>query len=186
MTSTQKGGLPLKIVSVFAYLLFLGSNIYIASPPQCIYGNIKQTYLTPSVRAFLVWPIIHILLFCNVIYQFTSAGGKVVVAEEISWGSPLMAIVNAIFLVVWAHHYYTVAFVISLFLVYISVRIGWAIEKEYPPESMGNELLVPLPFVVWDAWIFVICCLTAFEAFGVDATEDIDGIWTKCCVFLVL
>ena len=186
MTSVQKGGLSLKIINVLAYLLFLGSNVHTAFPPQSIYGNIKQTYFTPSVWAFLVWPIIHILLFGTVIYQFASARGKVAVVDGVSWGFPLMATLNAIFLEVWAHHYYTVAFVISLFLIYIGLHIEWTIEKEYPPESMSDEVLVHLPFCVWNAWILVLCFLTAFETFGVDATEHIDGFWTDCLVFLIL
>ena len=186
MNPQRKEDLLLKVVNVFVSFLFLGTNIYLAVPPQSTYGNIKQTYLTPASWAFFVWPVIHVLLYGTTIYQFSSARGKTIVIDGISWWFPLMTIVNVIFLVAWANHYHTIAFILSLFLCYISANIEWTIEKYYPPQTVADELFVHLPFSVWDAWVFIICILTAFEAFGVDATEHQDGIGTKICVFLVL
>lgn len=186
MTSAQwREGLPLKIVNVAAYLLFLGSSIYAAVFPLAMYGNIKQTYFTPAIWAFFAWPIIHFLLLGTTIYQFTSADAKAIVVDGISWGFPLLTTSYAIFVVVWAHHEHALAFVFALFLCYISCNIDLTLKKQHLPKSMGDELFVHLPFSMWYAWTAVMVFLTAFEAFGVDAGKDPDGIWTGPLVFLV-
>lgn len=183
--SHRREGLLLKIVNVAACLFFLWSDFYTVASPQPAYKNIKQTYLTPATWVFFIYPIIHALLLGTVIYQFASAHGETVVVDGISLWFPLMAIASAIFLIVRANHYYTIAFVLSLFILYIGINIEWIIDKEHPPSSVADELLV-FPFYVWDAWNFVICFLTAFEAFGVDATEHQDGTWTRISVILAL
>lgn len=186
MPSQWKEGLPLKTANVIAYLLFLGSNIYALIPPQSVYENIKQTYLTPANWAFFVWPIIHILLLGTVIYQFASARGKIVVVDGISWGFTLIATLSAIFVTVRVNHHYTLAFVLSLFIVYISFKIGRIIEKEHFSKSAGDRFFVHLPFFLWYGWAIVLSFLTVFEAFGVDATKHEDGGGTQFCVFLIL
>jgi hypothetical protein len=183
---SQWKGLPLKIANIVTYSLFLGSNIYTVIPPQSIYDNIKQTYFTPASWAFFVWPIILILLLGTVIYQFASPRGETVVVDGISWGFPLIVTVSTIFLAAWANHHYTLAFVLSLFLVNISLNIGRIIEKDHPPKSLSDGLFVHLPFFLWRGWAIVLCFLTAFEAFGVDATEHEDGAWTKVFVWSAL
>jgi len=187
MTSSQwKEGLPLKIVNVAAYLLFLGSSIYTVVSPQSIYENIKQTYFTPTIWAFLVWPIIHILLLGTVIYQFASTRGKAVVVDGISWEFPLLTILSAIFVVLWANHYHTAAFALCCFLEYIVGNIYWTLKKQFPPKSVADDLFIHLPFSVFQAWFAVIGYLTVFEVFGVDATEGENGIWTNVFVFFAL
>jgi hypothetical protein len=181
-----KEGVLLKFVNVVAYFFFLESNIYTIVSPQPIYGNIKQTYFTPALWAFLVWPVIHSLLLGTIVYQFTSAHAKAVVVDGISWGFPLLTISYGIFVIVWANHNHTIAFVLALFLFYIACNVSWTLKKEHPPKSMGDQLFVHLPFSVWLAWTAVIVFLTAFEAFGVDATRDRDGGWTDFLVFLAL
>ena len=188
MTSVQwREGLLLKIVNVLAYLLFLGSNVCIISPAQeSIYGNLKQTYFTPAIWAFLAWPIIQSLLLGTIVYQFTSAHAKEVVVDGISWGFPLLSTSYALFTIVWADHYHTIAFVLSLFLCYISCNVSWTLKKEHPPKSTGDELFVHLPFSLWHAWTAIMVFLTAFEAFGVDATKERDGFWTDFLVYVIL
>ena len=45
----------LQIVNVLVYLLFLGSNISTIFVPTDIYWKGKETYITPSPWAFLIW-----------------------------------------------------------------------------------------------------------------------------------
>ena len=187
MASSQwSEGLLLKLVNVLVYFLFLGSNIYTVASPDAIYGNIKQTYFTPAVWAFFAWSIIHFLLLGTIIYQFTSAHAKAVVIDGISWRFPLLAILNAIFLTVWAHHQYIAAFILSLLVSSTVTHIYYVVKKNHSAESTADELFVHLPFSMWHGWTTVIVFLTAFEAFGVDATKHHAGVWTKVFVFLAL
>ena len=187
MASAQwREGLLLKIVNVLVYILFLGSNIYTVASPHAVYGNIKQTYLTPAIWAFFAWSIIHFLLLGTVIYQFTSARAKAVVIDGISWNFPLLAILNAVFVGVWAHQHYLAAFILSLLVSSTVSRIYFIVKKNHSPESLGDELFVHLPFSMWHGWALVIVFLTAFEAFGVDAAKHHPGVWTKVFVFLSL
>lgn len=187
MASAQwREGLLLKIVNVVVYFLFLGSNIYTVASPRSIYGNIKQTYFTPASWAFLAWSIIHFLLLGTIIYQFTSAHAKAVVIDGISWRFPVLAILNMIFVGVWAHHHYVVAFLLSLLVSSSVTQIYYIVKKNHSSESVGDELFVHLPFSMWHGWTTVLVFLTAFEAFGVDATTHHAGVWTKVFVFLAL
>jgi len=176
----------LKIVNVVVYLCFLGSNIYTIASPHSIYGHIKPTYFTPSIWAFFAWSVIHFLLLGTVIYQFTSAHAKAVVIDGISWSFPLVAILNAVLVTLWAHHKYIAAFIVSLLVSGAVSHIYYVVKKHHSPESAGDELFVHLPFSMWHGWTTVIVFLTAFEAFGVDATKHHAGVWTKVFVFLAL
>jgi hypothetical protein len=187
MASAQwRDGLLLKIVNVVAYLLFLGSNIYTVASPQSVYYNIKQTYFTPAGWAFFAWSIIHFLLLGTVIYQFTSAHAKAVVIDGISWRFSFLALLNAVFVAVWANHHYILAFLFSLLVASSVTHIYYIVKKNHSPESVGDELFVHLPFSMWHGWTLVLVVLTAFEAFGVDAEKHHAGVWTKVFVFLAL
>jgi len=187
MASAQwKDGLLLKIVNVFVYLFFLGSNIYTVASPHAVYGNIKQTYFTPSNWAFFAWSIIHFLLLGTIIYQFTSVHAKAVVIDGISWRFPLLALLNAAFVTVWAYHEYIAAFILSLLVASSVSNIYYVVKKNHSSESVGDEFFVHLPFSMWHGWTTVLVFLTAFEAFGVNAAKHHPGVWTKVFVFLSL
>jgi hypothetical protein len=101
-----KDGILLKITSVLAYFFFLGSNIYTVTAPSSIYYNGKETYLTPAPWAFLIWSLIHALLLGTVIYQFFPSG-KATIVDAVSWRFPLLAVLNAIYINLWASQHYT-------------------------------------------------------------------------------
>ena len=185
-TAQWRDGLLLKVVNVVVYLLFLGSNIYTVASPQAVYGNIKQTFFTPASWAFFAWSIIHFLLLGTVIYQFTSVHAKAVVIDGISWRFPLLAVLNAVFVTVWANHHYVIAFILSLLVASTVSHIYYIVKKNHSPESTGDELFVHLPFSMWHGWSTVLIFLTAFEAFGVNAAKHHAGVWTKVFVFLAL
>lgn len=187
MASAQwKEGIVLKLINVVVYFLFLGSNIYTVATPHTIYGGIKQTYFTPANWAFFVWSLIHLLLLGTIIYQFTSAHAKAVIIDGVSWRFPLLAVLNAVLIGVWANHHYIAAFILSLFVSSVVSHIYYVVKKNHNSEAVGDELFVHLPFSLWHGWTVVIVFLTAFEAFGVDATKHHAGIWTKVFVFLAL
>jgi hypothetical protein len=49
-----------------------------------------------------------------------------------------------------------------------------------------DEIFVHLPFSLWHGWTTVLVVLTAFEAFGTNASKHHPGVWTKVFVFLAL
>jgi hypothetical protein len=55
------------------------------------------------------------LLFGTIIYQFFPAG-KATIIDAISWRFPLLVILNAIYVNLWASHHYILAFVLALFV----------------------------------------------------------------------
>ena len=188
MASADRKEHLLKVANVLAYLLFLVSNIYTVNPPQLTYENINngETYFTPSIWAFSVWPIIHILLLCPIIYSFASDHGKAVVIDGISWEFPLLTVLYAIFVTVRADHNQTVAFVASFFLAYVGRSIFFVVRRKDTPKSVGEQCFIIFPFSACQAWNAFLLCLTAFEAFGVDATAHEDGFWTRLFVILAL
>ena len=120
-----------QILNVLVYFLFLGSNIStICGVPNNndVYGHAKQTYITPSPWAFLIWSaysllfsirlsinidptyfrsLIHLLLLGTIVYQF-SAEGKKVIIDEISWRFALLAVLNAVYVNLWATSQYVI------------------------------------------------------------------------------
>ncbi|KAF8160930.1 hypothetical protein B0H34DRAFT_358086 [Crassisporium funariophilum] len=185
MADTWKDGILLKIVNILVYFVFLGSNIYTVASPSSIYYYGKETYITPAPWAFLIWSLIHILLLGTVIYQFFPAGKKVII-DGISWRFPLLAILNAIYVNLWATHHYIIAFVFALFVSSTVTHIYYVVKKYHSSESYADELFVHLPFSLYHGWTTVLIVVTAFDAFGVNAYNHGAGIWTKVFVFLAL
>ena len=179
---------PLGVIetaNIVSYLLFLGSSMLAVIPPEFVYGNVKQTYLTPNISVFFVWPIILILLLGPVVFQFTTRG-KVVVVKGISWEFSLVNILYTALVTTWANRYYAAALTISLFLAYVIGAIYRTLMIKYPPETKYDELCVYLPFSACQAWALVMAYLLAFQALGVDATEHRQGIWTNIFVLFAL
>lgn len=176
----------LKTANILAHLLFLVANIWTVTSPRDIYGDIQQTYFTPAIWVFCVWPVIHILLLSALIYSFASDRGKAVIIDGISWELPLYTLLCGMFVAFWANHYPTTAFVVSYCLNYVGDSIHSVVKAKYYPESLQEQFLILLPFTACQTWNLVIYLLTAFEAFGVDASEHGDGRWTRCFVVAAL
>ncbi|KJA27702.1 hypothetical protein HYPSUDRAFT_34828 [Hypholoma sublateritium FD-334 SS-4] len=185
MATSWKDGILLKLTNILVYFLFLGSNIYTVASPTSIYYNGKETYITPAPWAFLIWSVIHVLLLGTVIYQFFPNGKKVII-DGISWRFPLLGILNAIYVNLWATHHYIVAFVFALLVSSAVTHIYYIVKKHHLSESWGDELFVHLPFSLYHGWTTVLIVVTAFDAFGVNRLHHHAGIWTKVFVFLGL
>ncbi|KAM6502421.1 hypothetical protein JOM56_002398 [Amanita muscaria] len=185
MASSWSDGLLLKIINVLVYFLFLGSNIYTVASPSDVYYNGKQTYLHPAPWAFLIWSLIHFLLLGTIVYQFFPSGKKIIV-DGISWRFPLLGVLNAIYVQVWATRHYVVAFIFALFVCSAVTHIYYVVKKYHSAENVNDELFVHLPFSLYHGWMTFLAVLTAFEAFGVDARKESAGVWTKVFVFLAL
>jgi hypothetical protein len=184
-TSSWKDGIFLKIVNVVVYFFFLGSNIYTVAGPGDVYHSTRETYLTPSSWTFFIWTLVHLLLLGLVFYQFTDAGKRAII-DGIGWRFPLLAVLNAIYVGVWARGHYIVAYFFALFVSSAVSHVYYIIKKHHSGGSLADELFVHLPFSLYHGWTVVLVWLTAFEAFGVDATTHEAGFWTKFFVFLSL
>ncbi|KAH9935555.1 uncharacterized protein B0H18DRAFT_976228 [Fomitopsis serialis] len=178
-------GLFLKIINVIVYFAFLGSNIYTVAGPNDIYYSGKETYITPAPWAFLIWSLIHVLLLGTIIYQFFD-GGKQVIIDGIGWRLPLLAVLNVVYVHLWAAHQYIIAFVFALFVSSAVTHIYYVVKKYHESASIPDEIFVHLPFSLYHGWTTLLVVLTAFEAFGVDATTTRAGVWTKVFAFLAL
>ncbi|KAG6886286.1 hypothetical protein C0993_006696 [Termitomyces sp. T159_Od127] len=185
MADSWTDGLLLKIVNLITYFLFLGSNIYTVASPAGIYFHGKETYLTPAPWAFLIWSLIHLLLLGTVIYQFFPAGKRVIV-DGISWRFPLLAVLNSIYVNLWASHHFVLAFILALFVSSAVTHIYYIVKKHHSPQETADELFIHLPFSLYHGWTTVLVVLSAFEAFGVNSLDHRDGVWTKVFVFLAL
>ncbi|KIY64329.1 hypothetical protein CYLTODRAFT_493224 [Cylindrobasidium torrendii FP15055 ss-10] len=183
--STWKDGILLKIVNLLTYFLFLGSNLYTIAAPRSIYYTGKETYITPAPWAFLIWSLVHLLLLGTVIYQFFP-GGKAVIIDGISWRFPLLGVLNAIYVNLWASHHFIVAFIFALLVSSCVTHIYYVVKKYHSSQSAADEVFVHLPFSLYHGWTTVLVLLTAFEAFGNNAATQKAGIWTKVFVFLAL
>jgi len=172
-------------VNILVYIAFLGSNIITVVDTNNIYTGVKQTYITPSPWAFLIWTLIHLLLLGTIIYQFTPEGKKVIV-DGIHFRFALLGILNATFVNLWAKHHYIPAFIFALLVSSTVTHIYYIVKKDYAPSCRADEIFIHLPFSLYHGWTTVIVVLAVFEAFGVDALKHPAGIWTKVFVFLAL
>lgn len=173
----------LKVANIAAHLLFLVSNISTLVSP---WPDIRQTYFTPAIWAFYVWPVIHILLLCNLIYSFASDHGKAVMIDGISWEFPLLLILYAIFVTARASCNRIFALVVCIYLSNVCDSIYYTLLRNYPIKSLEEQFFIVLPFSACQAWNNVMFFLTTFEAIGVDATEHDDGNWTRLFVVSTL
>ncbi|KAF7797874.1 hypothetical protein EIP86_009080 [Pleurotus ostreatoroseus] len=185
MAYSWKDGIFLKIVNVLVYFLFLGSNIYTVAGPSEIYWTGKETYLTPAPWVFLIWSVIHFLLLGTIIYQFTEAGHHSII-EGVSWRFPLLGVLNAIYVNLWASHHYIWAFVFALLVSSTVTHIYYIVKKFHESANTSDEIFVHLPFSLYHGWTTVLVVLSAFTAFGRNALTHDAGIWTKVFVFLAL
>ena len=66
---------------------------------------IHRYFLFVYLSLFSARTVIHILLLGTVIYQFFPQGKRVIV-DGISWRFPLLGLLNAVYVNLWASHYY--------------------------------------------------------------------------------
>lgn len=141
-------GHPSQLTNVIVYFLFLGSNIYTVAGPSPPYASGKETYITPAPWAFGIWSLIHLLLLGTIIYQFTSHG-KDVIVDGIGWRLPLLAVLNVIYVNVWARGHHIVALVFALLVSSVVTHIYYVVKKYHEPSSVADELFVHLPFSLY-------------------------------------
>ncbi|KAG8735200.1 hypothetical protein FRC10_010882 [Ceratobasidium sp. 414] len=180
-----KDGIFLKVVNVVVYFAFLGSNIYTVAGPEGVHRSGKETYFTPAPYAFAIWSLIHLLLLGFIVYQFFENGKKTII-DGIGWRFPLLAVLNLIYVNVWAKGHYVIAFFFALLVSSAVSHIYYIVKKHHAGENINDELWIHLPFSLYHGWTTVLVVVTAFEAFGVNALTHKAGVFTKVFVFLGL
>jgi len=175
----------LKAVNIIAYFLFLGSNVWSFADPSSLYLSSKETYITPAPWAFLIWSLIHLLLLGTLGYQFTPSG-KLIIIDGISWRFPLLCLLNAAYVSLWARQQYAIAFVFALLVSSTVTHIYYVVKKFHTAQSLGDEFFIHLPFSLYHGWSVFLVVLTAFEALGVDKLKHHAGVWSQVFVFLAL
>lgn len=182
-----KDGILLKVANVVVYFAFLGSNIYTVAGHEgnYSYSSGKETYFTPAPYAFGIWSLIHLLLLGYIVYQFTENGKKTII-DGIGWRFPLLAVLNLVYVNVWARGHYIVAFIFALLVSSTVSHIYYVVKKHHAGENIHDELWVHLPFSLYHGWTTVLVVITAFEGFGVNALTHKAGVFTKVFVFLGL
>jgi len=81
--------------------------------------------------------MIHVLLLGTVIYQFFPNGKKVII-DGISWRFPLLAILNAIYVNLWATHHYIIGS--SFQLAQRMTRLMLHLQLSFLPFSSAPQL----------------------------------------------
>lgn len=98
----------------------------------------RESYFTPAPWAFGIWTLIHLLLLGTIIYQFT-ASGKAVVVDGIGWRFPLLAVLNTIYVNLWSHQHYIIAFIFALLVSSVVSHIYYVVKKYHRSESLADE-----------------------------------------------
>jgi hypothetical protein len=127
-----------QIVNIVVYFLFLGSNIYTVAGGDDVYHSTKDTYITPAWWTFLIWSFIHFLLLGYILFQFTDAG-KSVIIDGVGWRFPLLAILNAFYVGVWAKGHYIVAFILALLVSSAVSHIYYVVKKHHAANNLSDE-----------------------------------------------
>jgi len=175
--------LVLKIVNVLAWLFLLGSNSYSSFGGR--YGDhaAKITYITPAPYAFFIWTLISLGLFAEVILQFFASTSELIV-EHIGWRFVGTAVLNAVFVHLYASGHYVLAFIVSLFLASVVSSVYWSL-RTHEPKDLTQTLAVHMPWSLWHSWSVVLVIVSAFAAFGIDVSEPA-GVATRVLVIIAL
>lgn len=135
-------------MNILVYFFLIGSNFYAFIGPSPVYSGGKDTYLTPAPWALWIWSLIHLLLLGTIVYQFTSHGKEVII-DGIGWRFPVLGVLNAIYVHLWATNHFVVAFVFALLVSTTVTHIYYVVKKYHEPASVLDEVFVHLPFSLY-------------------------------------
>ncbi|KAI8141733.1 hypothetical protein BJV82DRAFT_617330 [Fennellomyces sp. T-0311] len=131
------------------------------------------TYFSPARWVFLVWSLIHLLLFCFVIYQWTETAQAAVI-NGVGWMFVVSGLVNSLWFSLLESNHTVLAFIVSLFLVGSVSVVFYNLAQEHQSDYWMDKLFVHAPFSLWHGFTVFLAVLNAFVAFtGVHI--DMDG-----------
>ncbi|UQZ34648.1 hypothetical protein C2I18_14615 [Paenibacillus sp. PK3_47] len=135
-------------VNVLSVTLPLGGNTT---------GEISDkyyTYLTPAGYAFSIWSLIYVLLAGFVVYQLRSDTGSRDSVRSLGIWFVLSCVFNMSWLFLW-HYLYIELSVAAMGLLLISLIVIYRKTRNINNPSLGEKLLVKLPFSIYLGWISV-------------------------------
>ncbi|WP_141504054.1 TspO/MBR family protein [Paenibacillus luteus] len=119
-------------------------------------GELSAKYpvlITPAPYAFSIWSLIYLLLIGFVIYQFTRRAANNKNVQNIGPWFLISCLLNVAWILVWHYEklmssmFVMIALLLSLITIYLAIR------SSKPSASLGESLLVRLPFSVYLGWI---------------------------------
>jgi hypothetical protein len=170
----------LKLTNVAVFLVFFGSRVYTQLEGGA--SGAKQTYLSPAPFGLSTWALIDFLLLGYNVFQFWDESSDIV--NGVGYRFSTVAILNTVFLNLYATQHYIAAFVFAL-LVYSSVStVYYTLKNNFYVTSRTDAVLVHLPFSLWHAFSLIIVFLSGFTAFteGVHVTGP--GTFVKIAVVI--
>lgn len=185
MADDHNAGVAIKILNVLVWIFFFGSNVYTAlGGPAAGYYSQKETYITPDAGTFWIWTVINVLFLGFVVFQFFPAGIHCV--DVIGWRFAGIGILQAIWIHLFIKHHYVVAFIFSLFVAMLVSHVYWDLKNHHAPETWSDIAFIHLPFSFFHSYLIFLVVLSAFTAFGVDASSTPAGVATKALVIIAL
>ncbi|KAG6372444.1 hypothetical protein JVT61DRAFT_7541 [Boletus reticuloceps] len=154
----------LQLINILCTLYMVGRHVYTITFRWGVFYPGKQTYFTPAPWAFYTWPVIHVLMLGNCIYQFSHQERSILDG----WKLPLLHISNGLYIRCWSTQRYKYAFVCIVVTYMVVNRIYRKISK-IPSRDIRDWFFCHLLFSLYHAWVLGLMFLGAFEAFGVDA-----------------
>lgn len=109
-------------------------------------------YMTPAGYAFIIWSLIYILLGGFVIYQLRRDTGTRDSVRSIGIWFILSCIFNMTWLFLW-HYLYIEWSVFAMLLLVISVGVIYGKTRKITYPTIGEKLLIRLPFSIYLGWI---------------------------------
>jgi hypothetical protein len=160
MPFNLRDNLLLKASNVAVFLVFFGSRVYTQLDGGA--GG-KETYFTPAPFGLATWGLIDLLLLGYNVFQFWDESTDIV--NGVGWNFAGIAILNTVFLNLYATHHYIAAFIFSVAVATHVSYVYYSLKTNFYVTSRADAVLVHLPFSLWHAFSIVVVFLSGFSAF---------------------
>jgi len=145
----------------------------------------KLTYISPAPFAYLVWSLIHLLLFGFIVYQWFDSAKEVVI-DAVGWHFVFIGLWNSASVGLCETHHPILAWIAVLFLCGQISAVYYNFRAKYPPEGFNDTVWIHMPFSLYHAWIVVISVVGAFIAFTPAATDKDPSVFITILVIIGL
>ncbi len=184
-----------KVFPVIAFLVMMAVNILDNLLPINGFatGDLFDNYpslITPAGYTFLIWTVIHILLFTYVVYLSELIGLKRKLASKISDFIRLLFILTCLCNIAWVFAWHFRYIALSLVLI-ITILVCLSLINKYVYSeelSFSEKIFVRLPFGIYFGWITVVTVVNtsvllksiSWSGFGISAR-----LWTSIAALII-
>ncbi|KAJ3095199.1 hypothetical protein HDU96_001279 [Phlyctochytrium bullatum] len=144
------------------YFFFLGSDVASA------YGGINfdkfETYLTPAPWALWAWGVIHLLFGGFVIWQWFP-GTEDIVQHGVGPWFAFASLLSAVQIELWDADKLIVGAFVTLLAVGATSIAYYHLSREYPAQSLAQNVLVHAPISLFHAWFVCVFWVTVLSIF---------------------